>query len=109
MCIRDWSSDVCSSDLRFIPIAEETGLIVGIGEWVLETACETAVAWNRERKAPLKVAVNLSTRQFVRNDLVRSVRSILETTGCKPEWLGLEITESQLGRAAGRARGGQSG
>jgi diguanylate cyclase (GGDEF)-like protein/PAS domain S-box-containing protein len=81
---------------RFIPIAEETGLIVGIGEWVLETACEAAVAWNTGREVPLKIAVNLSTRQFLRNDLAQSVRTVLENTGCQPEWLALEITESLL-------------
>ena|GEM_PF-176460 len=81
---------------HFIPIAEETGLIVGIGEWVLTTACEAAVAWNRDRKTPLKVSVNLSTRQFLRNNLAESIRTVLTTTDCKPEWLGLEITESLL-------------
>jgi len=81
---------------RFIPIAEESGLIVDIGEWVLRTACATAVDWNRERKIPLKIAVNVSTRQFVRNDLVGSVCRILAETGCKAEWLELEITESLL-------------
>lgn len=55
---------------KFIPIAEETGLIVAIGEWVLITACEAAVKWNtgqwkRDRKTPFKIAVNLSTRQFI--------------------------------------------
>jgi diguanylate cyclase (GGDEF)-like protein/PAS domain S-box-containing protein len=81
---------------RFIGIAEETGLIVDIGEWVIESACEAAVAWNRGRRKPFKVAINLSTRQFIRNDLLGSVRTILRDTGCKPEWLGLEITESLL-------------
>jgi diguanylate cyclase (GGDEF)-like protein/PAS domain S-box-containing protein len=81
---------------HFIPIAEETGLIVDIGEWVLMTACEAAVAWNRDRKTPLKVSVNLSTRQFLRNNLVESIKIALTMTGCKPEWLGLEITESLL-------------
>jgi diguanylate cyclase (GGDEF)-like protein/PAS domain S-box-containing protein len=81
---------------QFIPMAEDSGLIVEIGEWVLSTACATAVDWNRGRAVPLKVAVNLSSRQFIRNDLVGSVRSILTGTGCKPEWLELEITESLL-------------
>jgi diguanylate cyclase (GGDEF)-like protein/PAS domain S-box-containing protein len=81
---------------RFIPIAEASGLIVGIGEWVLSTACRDAVRWNRERAIPIRVAVNLSTRQFVRNDLVGTVRRILEETGCAAAWLELEITESLL-------------
>ncbi|MEZ0247316.1 MAG: EAL domain-containing protein [Methylophilaceae bacterium] len=81
---------------KFIPVAEETGLIVGIGEWVLETACRAAVEWNLDRQTPFKVAVNLSTRQFIQNDLLGSVRRILSETQCRPEWLKLEITESLL-------------
>lgn len=81
---------------RFITIAEESGLIVEMGEWVLSAACQSAVDWNRSRQTPLTVAVNLSTRQFVRNDLVGAVRRILAETGCRPEWLKLEITESLL-------------
>jgi diguanylate cyclase (GGDEF)-like protein/PAS domain S-box-containing protein len=80
----------------FIGIAEESGLIVEIGEWVLATACATVAAWNRGREVPLKMAVNLSTRQFVRNDLVGAVQRILRETACAPQWLGLEITESLL-------------
>lgn len=81
---------------KFIPVAEETGLIVGIGEWVLARACEAAVAWNGRCERPLSVAVNLSTRQFILNDLAGTVRRILDETGCRPEWLELEITESLL-------------
>jgi diguanylate cyclase (GGDEF)-like protein/PAS domain S-box-containing protein len=81
---------------QFIPIAEETGLIVEIGEWVLLSACQAAVAWNRYREKPLRIAVNLSTRQFIRNDLVGTVRRVLEETGCRVDWLKLEITESLL-------------
>jgi diguanylate cyclase (GGDEF)-like protein/PAS domain S-box-containing protein len=81
----------------FIPIAEETGLIVGIGEWVLEQACRRAVAWNHDaRHSPLKIAVNLSPRQFQANDLLSSIRTILKNTGCEPGWLTLEITEGLL-------------
>eukprot|EP01042_Synura_sphagnicola_P036881 gene36881-biopygen32829 len=81
---------------QFIPLAEDLGVIVGMGEWVLVTACNAIVEWNRGRETPLKMAVNLSIRQFIRNDFVSSVRNILATTGCKPEWLKLEITESLL-------------
>ncbi|UVL86457.1 EAL domain-containing protein [Pseudomonas sp. B21-028] len=81
----------------FIPVAEETGLIVGIGEWVLEQACRCAVAWNHgDRYPPLKIAVNLSPRQFQANDLLTSIRTILKNTGCEPGWLTLEITEGLL-------------
>jgi diguanylate cyclase (GGDEF)-like protein/PAS domain S-box-containing protein len=81
---------------RFVAIAEECGLIVDIGEWVLRTACSAVVRWNAGRATPLKVAVNLSPRQFVRNDLVGTILQILAATGCRPEWLELEITEGLL-------------
>ncbi|SFU73832.1 EAL domain-containing protein [Pseudoduganella namucuonensis] len=81
---------------RFIPIAEASGMILGIGEWVLLSACQDAVCWNRGRATPVRVAVNLSTRQFIRNDLVGAVRRVLAETGCSPAWLELEITESLL-------------
>ena len=85
---------------RFISIAEESGLIVDIGEWVLASACAVVTAWNRDRAMvsapPIKMAVNISTRQFLRNDLVGSVRRILADSGCRPEWVELEITESLL-------------
>jgi len=81
---------------KFIPVAEETGLIIGIGEWVLLSACQAAVAWNTGRETPLCIAVNLSTRQFIRNDLVATVQRILKETACDPSWIKLEITESLL-------------
>lgn len=81
---------------KFIPIAEESGLIVGIGEWVLEQACKTAVVWNQGRREPFRLAVNLSTRQFIQNDLLATVRRIIAETRCHPEWIKLEITESLL-------------
>ena len=81
---------------KFIGIAEESGLIVGIGEWVLLTACQAAVQWNLERVTPFTFAINLSTRQFILNDLVGSIARIMRETGCRPEWLKFEITESLL-------------
>lgn len=81
---------------KFISIAEDTGLIVEIGAWVLQTACTTAAAWNKESLFPVKVAVNLSARQLFHGNFVDAVRTTLHTTGCRPEWLELEITESLL-------------
>lgn len=77
---------------EFIPIAEETGLIVPIGEWVLKTACLEAAAWPK----PYKVAVNLSPRQFQHDDFPGVVHHILVETGLSPARLELEITETTL-------------
>ncbi len=85
------------SPLSFIPMAEETGLIVPMGQWALHEACRTVVHWNEGRTAmPLKVAVNLSARQFADGNLVHAVTGALSATGCPPQWLELEITESLL-------------
>ncbi|MBV1790448.1 EAL domain-containing protein [Marinobacterium sp. D7] len=81
---------------NFISIAEETGIILELGEWVLRTACAAAVLWNHNKMEPFKVAVNLSARQFVGHDLLGSVQRILAETCCRPEWIELEITESLL-------------
>lgn len=80
----------------FIAAAEETGLIVPIGQWVLDIAAQTAVEWNRNRDQPLRIAVNLSTVQFRFSDLLGTVQQTLEQTGCKPQWLEFEVTESLL-------------
>lgn len=82
------------SPMRFIPLAEDTGLIIPIGEWVLGTACTQNMQWQKNGYPPLRMAVNLSARQFQQGDLVEKVASILETTGLEPCWLELEITES---------------
>lgn len=78
----------------FIPLAEETGLIVPIGEWVLRQACAQAQAWRAEGLPFLRVAVNLSARQFREKQLVQTIAGTLKETGLPPEWLELEITES---------------
>jgi diguanylate cyclase (GGDEF)-like protein len=82
--------------LAFIPLAEETGLIVPLGRWVLETACRQAVRWHASRPGGprLLMSVNLSARQFVQPDLVDQVDTILAETGMDPTLLELEITES---------------
>jgi diguanylate cyclase (GGDEF)-like protein len=81
--------------LDFIPLAEENGLIVPIGEWVLRTACTDAASWRYEGHA-LRVAVNLSPMQFKDPELVRTVLGILGQTGLPPELLELEITEGAV-------------
>jgi diguanylate cyclase (GGDEF)-like protein len=79
---------------EFIPIAEETGLIVPLGDWVLRTACHQAKIWQKAGLPTMSVAVNLSARQFQQQDLVDSVAKIIKESGLDPRWLELEITES---------------
>jgi len=78
------------SPATFIPVAEESGLIVPLGMWVLETACSAAAAW----KQPLRLAVNLSPVQFRHGDLVDAVEHALQVSGLEPHRLELEVTES---------------
>ncbi|GJI90511.1 EAL domain-containing protein [Duganella hordei] len=80
----------------FIPIAEETGLIVPIGEWVLRTACAQHVAWRRAGLRDVRIAVNLSARQFRQPGLDAMVARVLADTGCHARCLELEITETVL-------------
>ncbi|MEM9945586.1 MAG: EAL domain-containing protein [Cyanobacteria bacterium P01_D01_bin.36] len=79
---------------KFIPIAEETGLIEPIGRWVLRAACEQFCQWHRMGLPTLRLAVNLSAQQFHRSDLVRSVIEIIRASGFDPNYLELEVTES---------------
>jgi diguanylate cyclase (GGDEF)-like protein/PAS domain S-box-containing protein len=81
---------------RFIPIAEESGLIVPIGQWVLEEACREAARWQRDGENPVKLAVNISGVQFMRTDLARVVEGALARSGLPASALELEITESML-------------
>ncbi|MBF0160974.1 MAG: EAL domain-containing protein [Magnetococcales bacterium] len=81
------------SPAQFIPLAEESNLIIAIGEWVLRTACSQAVAWRQEGFAPIRVAVNLSARQFQHPGLMESVESALRDTGLEAHYLELELTE----------------
>lgn len=85
---------------RFIPIAEETGLIIPIGSWVLRTACAQVEAWRAAGYEPVPVAVNVSARQFRTDDFVGGVQTILKESGFPPGFLGLELTESVLMRNA---------
>jgi len=81
---------------RFIPIAEETGLIVQIGAWVIRTACNQARLWQDAGLPPVIMSVNLSARQFRQESFVKEVTQILHETGLKPEQLEMELTESML-------------
>lgn len=82
--------------LQFIPLAEDTGLIVPLGEQVLEMACAQNLQWRESGYAPIRVAVNLSANQFRDSALIDVVRNTLERTGLPPDGLELEITESAL-------------
>ena len=84
------------SPARFIPVAEESGLIVPIGQWVLREACRQAAIWRETAGAKVRVAVNLSALQFKRDDLEQSVINALEESGISPTLLELELTESIL-------------
>ena len=85
------------SPAEFIPLAEETGLILPIGSWVLETACQQLAAWaTRPAMAHLSIAVNVSARQFRESNFVSQTLATLERTGANPQRLKLELTESVL-------------
>ena len=84
------------SPSEFIPLAEDTGLIVPIGEWVLRQACEQNRRWQDEGFAPVQVAVNISGRQFHDRDLSQTVIRILNESGLAPNHLELELTESSI-------------
>ncbi|MEM1502553.1 EAL domain-containing protein [Domibacillus sp. 8LH] len=88
------------SPAEFIPLAEETGLILPIGTWVMETACAQNKAWQEAGLPPVCVSVNVSLRQFMQLDFAEQVERILERTGLSPEWLTIEITESMTADAA---------
>lgn len=82
--------------MEFIPLAEETGLILSIGKWVLETACRQCVEWQDSGLPPINMAVNISARQMQHKDFVKTVREVIEETGMNPELLELELTESMM-------------
>ena len=81
---------------QFVPLAEETGLILDLGNWVLREACRSAAQWNAGGGPRHTVAINLSARQFQARGLVQTIERVLADTGCRPQWLEFEITESLL-------------
>jgi diguanylate cyclase (GGDEF)-like protein len=88
---------------QFIPLAEETGLIVPIGRWVLREACAQNMAWQRRGLRPVSMAVNLSPRQFVDESLLQDIDEALAASGMSPVLLQLEVTESMVMRNVPRA------
>jgi diguanylate cyclase (GGDEF)-like protein/PAS domain S-box-containing protein len=91
-----WNSDKYGSvsPAEFIPVAEESGLILGLGQWILESVCEQILAWKSRYGIDMKVGVNLSGKQFDQADLALQVRQLLRETGVPPQCLSMEITES---------------
>ena len=88
---------------QFIPVAEESGLIGPLSEWVLREACRQNKAWQDEGLPPARVSVNLSARQFQQRDIAKLVMQVLEETGLDPQYLELELTESTIMRNAEEA------
>ena len=80
--------------LNFIPVAEETGLILPISDWVLRTACTQNKAWQAMGLPPVRVAINLAARQFQQQNLLENIFKVLDELNLPPQWLELEITES---------------
>lgn len=92
------------SPQEFIPVAEETGMIIPIGDWVLQRACEQNVEWQRLGYPPIAVSVNVSVRQMEQMDFVDKVRNALERSGLEARWLELEVTESVMADSPGRIK-----
>ncbi|MCE9633260.1 MAG: EAL domain-containing protein, partial [Methylophilales bacterium] len=84
------------SPARFIPVAEETGLIEEIGDWVLKTACMQSHVFAKKFGRPILVSVNLSPRQFLKKGVAKRIAEIIHSTGADPSYIELEITESAL-------------
>jgi diguanylate cyclase (GGDEF)-like protein/PAS domain S-box-containing protein len=88
---------------QFIPLAEETGLIVPLGKWVLRAACEQSVAWRKAGLPPVRMSVNISGRQFADEHLLEDIAEALAASGLEPSLLELELTESMVMQSAERA------
>jgi len=79
---------------KFIPLAEDTGLILPLGRWVLQTACRQIAEWHKVDLYPGRIAVNLTGNQLKNDKVIPTIEQILEENSCQPDWLELEITES---------------
>jgi len=84
------------SPVEFIPVAESTGLILPIGDWVLQNACRQARAWQDQGLEPVRVAINLSAMQFRHKNLLETITQALTESGLEPRWLEIELTESLI-------------
>jgi EAL domain-containing protein (putative c-di-GMP-specific phosphodiesterase class I) len=84
--------------VELVPVAEESGLIEDIGEWVLRTACAAAVEWRNSGIHPVHMSVNVSARQFLQGDLAALVAKIIGEVGLEPELLDLELTETMVAK-----------
>jgi len=89
--------------MTFIPLAEETGLIIPIGEWILRTACDQNKAWQQAGLPSIRITVNISSVQFIQKNFVKMVDKILKESGLDPQYLELELTESILMQATDTA------
>ena len=87
---------------EFIPILEENGMIVAVGEWVIRSACEQCIAWQRQGLIAVPLAINLSARQFMHDALVASIRRIVGETGIDPSLVEFELTETALMQHGGQ-------
>ena len=88
---------------KFIPLAEDTGLILPLGRWVLQTACRQIAAWHKANLHPGRIAVNLTGNQLKNDKVIPTIEQILEENSCQPDWLELEITESVIMEQHGRS------
>ncbi|MCG6870119.1 MAG: PAS domain S-box protein [Gammaproteobacteria bacterium] len=90
---------------RFVPLAEDTGMIVELGEWILQTTCAQMAVWRRSGRKPARVAVNVTANQLRDEGLPPMVERVLLETGCRPEWLEIELTEKILMAVEARSPG----
>jgi len=90
------STDGLISPAKFIPIAEETGLIIELDQWVMKTAMQQIALWYKKGLNPGVLAMNLAIKQLQKKDFIPMFKELIRETGCKPEWLELEVTEGQI-------------